>query len=421
MMVDTGTGPDTGIVPDSSMPDTSGSSTTRTLRARFLDADDGPVAGVHVAIDTDLGRVEGQSDAAGEVTIDYRYMVDSTDFVAALEGYRIVAVTDAGYMEPEAADGFAEMAMIELDADLGAAINVRVGATGVPTGGRYCVGLVAHYVACQDEGAVWSQSLREGTIADIVADYVYGYAFDDAGALYDFAPADWSVNVDGDRSATLAFDGTFDETPMERDITINLPTDPESPFRTEMLDETWQGWVAAVEPTTHLARSALTMVSIGTDTVTARVHFFPVAGDELVWATGAYANIGDFARSFVWYSGDLPAGAIEVLDLPRVRSGSTWTDEFEWTAPASDVDSYGVTYTNNAGVVVIQLRTTATFGAVPALPSAYDETVAFPFPGAPGELQVLAIRGDVPPDDMATDPYRVDGEASWSLRHPFVF
>ncbi len=420
MLTDSGTVMDSGTSPDGSMPDGTAGGTMRTAKLRFIDQDDAPIEGVMVAIDTDMGRVEGTSDAAGEVEIDYRYMNDSTDLIAALEGYGISAFVDRPWEEPMAADGFTEITLNELGPDLGDMIHVVASATGVPTGGRWCVALISYYNVCQDEGVAWDQRLRMGQIADGVQDYVYAYALDDTGALYDFARGDWSVSADGSRSVTVDFDGTFDVTPVEQDYTINLPSDPESAYRTETLDETWQGWVGAVEPGTHLNRSAITMLSLGTDTITMRVHSFPVMGDELVWAAAPYANVTDGARTFEWYSG-MPPTTIDILDLARVRSGTVWTDEFEWTESATDVERYVVQMQNGGGLVVLGMTTTNTHAQVPALPSGYDTTVTFPFPGAPGNVQVLALRGDIPPDDMASDPYRVDGEASFSLRYPITF
>jgi hypothetical protein len=176
----------------------------------------------------------------------------------------------------------------------------------------------------------------------------------------------------------------------------------------------------AVEPGTHLNRSALTMVSIGADSITMRAHAFPVTGDELVWAAAPYASLTDAARTFVWYS-SMPSSPIEILDLARVRSGDVWTDEFEWTAPATDVERYIVQLNNAGGLVVAQMTTENSHAQIPSLPAAYDTSISFPFPGAPGYAQVLSVRGVVPPDDTATDPYRVDGEASTSLRHPITF
>jgi hypothetical protein len=419
MTTDSGT-PDTGSPPDSSAPDAPGGGTMRTAMIRVLDQNDAPVEGAMVALDTDRGRFEGTTDAAGEVTIDYRYDIDSTDAIVALEGYRIWASVDRAYMEPESADGYVEVVIAELDPDLGDTVRLIAGATGVPTGGRWCVSLFSFFEACQDEGATWDNRVEMGRFADIVQDYVYAYAYDDAGALYDFARADWTVMPDGNRSVTVDFDGTFDVTPVEQDFTLNLPADAESPFRTETLDETWHGWVLAVEPGTHLSRSALTMVALGTDSITMRIHTFPVMGDELIWAAAPYVNFADPARTFIWYSA-MPSSPIDFLDLARVRSGDVWTDEFEWTAPATDVDRYLVQLINNGGVVVAQIATTNTYAQIPALPAGYDTSVSFPFPGAPGHAQILSVRGDLPPDEMATDPFRVDGEASTSLRYPIAF
>lgn len=417
---DTGT-TDTGVVTDTGAPDTSGPGTAQTAMLRAIDQDDNPLEGVKVAIDTDLGRFEGETDAAGEVMIPFRYMEDSIDTIAALEGYRIVGRVDSPYEAPDTADGFGEVTLFELDPDLGDRVRVVARATGVPAGGRWCVGIVSFFMPCLAEGAAWDNRLGVRQFEDTIQDYVYGYALDDTGALYDFARADWTVAADGGRSLTLAFDGTLDETPMERDITINFPSDAESSYRTETLDEDWQGWLIAVEPGTYLPRSALTMVAAGADSVTARVHYFPITGDELVWAAAPYVSQADAARSFIWYSG-MPADApIDILDLPRVRAGTAWTDEFEWTPAAADVDNYFAQFYSNGGVVVISIGSNRTVATVPALPTGYDTSVSFPFPGAPGELQVLGIRGDPPPDDTASDPYRVDAEASWSLRHPITF
>ncbi len=411
---------DTGTA-DTSTPDSSGPGTTQTMRARYLHADDTPVEGVMLAIDTDLGRFEGVSDAAGELVLEYRYMTDSTDLIAALEGYRILAIVDAPYEAPNAADGFREVTMIELAPDLGDTVRLFANATGVPTGGRWCVAMLAYYTPCQDEGVTWDNRVGVRQFEDTIQDYVYGYALDDTGALVDFGRADWTVMPDGGRTVTLAFDGTLDETPTERDVTLNLPSDTESSFRTETLDESWQGWIVAVEPGTHLSRSALTTTSVGTDAITTTIHYFPVTDDELVWALAPTINPAESVRTFHWFSSTPADAPLDFLDVARMRSGAVLTDEFEWTVPATDVDRYLLRLMNAAGIVAIGLGTTNAFATVPALPSGYDTSVSFPFPGAPGLAQVIALRGEGPPDEMATDPYRVDADASTSLRHPFTF
>jgi hypothetical protein len=415
-------GPDIGS--DSGVD--SGPATAFTIRMRFLDAaDDSPLADVKLAVDTGRGRFEGTSDTAGEVTLDVDHSGEAYSAIAALEGYTMAAITGFGLTESQLGreDGDVRVVYLaELAPDVTDPVRVVVSATGVPAGGRWCSGVGRWITVCFGETGRFQQNGVSRAVADeVLSDYVTGYAFDASGTLVDFDTADYVVDAVGNRNASIAFDGALDDTPVTRDITLTLPAAPESPFRTMTLDAEWQGWAAVVEPGTYLSRGALTNVQIMPDRVTFTVSTFPVAGDDLVWALAAYASFTDPIRTFRWFSAEPTADTLEFLDVPRVTAGDRWDGEVTWTAPAADVDNYVVDYYNNADRAVARMRAPGSPAQLPALPTGYDPEVSFPFPDAAGYVQVRALRGDIPPDDTAPDPYRVDGELATSARHPIVF
>jgi len=396
------------------------------MQLRFLDPDDNPIEAVKHGVDTDMGRFEAISDAAGEITLDIEYRDDLFSGISAKEGYTIAAAVDYTFAELPGLDlemdgDFRIVRLGLMNPDSGVLARLAVAATGVPAGGRWCSGTGAWFTQCFAEGASYNQSIDRATLDRLLSDHLTGFAFDAAGALVDFEEATWTEASDGSRVVTIAFDGTFDTPPTSRDVTLMLPADGASRFLIDDLDTDWQGWIAAVEPGSHVSRAALTNVQIMVDRVTMTLNTFPVTGDELVWAVAAYADYSEPVRTFHWYSAPPTGDTFDFLDGPRVMLGDTYDAEIRWSEPAADVEAYFVQYLNNANRLTINLRTRGTAARLPALPTGYDRSFSFPFEGAAGDVRVVAVRGTLPPDDSATDPYRVDGEAATGPRSPITF
>jgi hypothetical protein len=204
-------------------------------------------------------------------------------------------------------------------------------------------------------------------------------------------------------------------------MTLTLPTDAMSPFRTEMLDDTWQGWLTAVDPTTYLQRSALTNVEVMADRITMTVNTFPVTGDELIWAVAAYADFTDPVRTFRWFSAEPSEDTVSFLDAPRVTAGDTYDAEIEWSAPATDVTGYQVQFLIGGFRTAISMVALTPYATLPALPSAYDPEVSFPIAGARGDIRVAAGRGASGPMDMMANPFRFDGERALGPRRMITY
>ena len=106
--------------------------------------------------------------------------------------------------------------------------------------------------------------------------------------------------------------------------------------------------------------------------------------------------------------GLLAAGGVAGLAL---LSSCRRATPLTWTAPADDIDVYNVRYLVSGSAVVINLQTTETSATVPALPSAYDRDVSFPFAGGPGTVRVIANRGEFP-EDVAEAGDLLDAESA---------
>ena len=398
-----------------------GSGQRATFDLRCVDIDGNPLADVWVAVASDADRVEGQSDAAGELTLEVPYEEDSFRAVLALEGYTVLAneaFTIADIDGERGNDGYVELTLTEVSPDV-ETVRMRLSATGVPSGGRWCAGIGSWFANCTGEGQPVDFRVPVSEIGTRYFDELTGYAVAADGTLVDFLEAEYTVS-DGERNVVLAFDTDLPEH-RTRSLTIMLPEDPMSPFRTEELDTGWHGWVAVVSADHQLARGAPSNLQFLEDRITLDLHIFEHESG-LTWGLAPYANLGQQARTFRWFAEEPTEDVLSFMDTARVTNGSAYTDRFEWTEPESDVDRYQLIFRNNAQRVVLSALSRTNSFELLTLPDGYDREVSFPFPGASGTVQVLANRGTIPMSDAngVTD-YQVDGENSSSLRTPITW
>jgi hypothetical protein len=391
---------------------------TRTFQYRFVDRDDMPLEGVKVAIDSDRGRTEATSDAMGEVVMTVPYTEERFNFIAAKETYAVVArvrFAMADLPAPEA-DGFyrVEMGLVVAEPQM---MTVTVSATGVPAGGRWCASVAKFVSLCAMEGMSIGGSGRYQGLE--YSPTFTAAAFDPTGALVDVVEVPWTTDEPLRHVGAAVFDGMFEMPPTTTPITLTLPTDPMSPYRTATLDATWHGWIVGVTEGSNLAKTWLTNVVISDDEVTANLHSFAPA-EDLVWAMAAYADFDDPVRTFRWWEANIEPGPIAVLDVPRVTAAAAWNGDVTWSEPATDVATYQVYYWNNADRLVASLIATETPARLPELPAAFDETTSFPFPGSTGQVQVGAARGQFTMTGTR-DPLARNAEAALGPRAEITF
>lgn len=404
---DAGGGDGEGFVRDGGTGD-AGSGTT--LRMHFIDTETrAAVEGVHVAVDVAGMRFEADTDAAGAVTLDVP-RTDTVDVTAAKERY-VVLTQLGGPVTQFGSDGSPADIPIPPVRPAAAPIRTIVSATGIPTGGRWCMGLGKFVNWCTD-----MTSLDTPIAAADVSDHMTGFAIDAMENVVDYAEV--PVMMVGDtRTATFAFDTTPEVADVSRDMQIMLPADVMSTLRTSPI-VTFLPTIIATSTGDYLMRGLATNVTVaaGGGSISARVHVFARPGQDLVHAMAVNAEpLGD-ATSIRWFAAEPTMSAYAVLDLPRITGrgvDAVYTLPFTWTVPPGADMTFDLVLTNNAGLTMWILRTPAHDGVrFPALPSAYDQTVSFPFVGANGKARVRAVSGTVPnaaTTPMGMEPYRVDG------------
>ncbi len=386
-----------------------------------------PLDGVNVALDPlGRGRLEATTDALGAFRIEGPAGPETFDGVVALEGFRIFAFD--GFDPADLAElSRAPLVLTPLETP-GERVPVLVRATGVPSGGRWCLGLARLQLRCLGVESTGPLSIEARRVAEW-PDYVHAFAFDAEGELVDFVRGAWVTSEEG-LEATVAFDGRFEEAPEAVERVIELPDDPGSPFRTEELDDAVSGslgptWLYTAEAGTGLMTSVITDLVVEATQVTVRLLVFPGLEDEaLVWWLAPFAVSSESGAPLVYsvrsFTTRPPAESLGLLDVPRVTRARRWDEEVTWTAPAPDVDLYEVQYRLGERVVSISLLTRDTAATMPPLPSGYDRSVSFPVRGASGNARAIAVRGDVPlsllwPRNLSGE---IRGDAAWSVGPP---
>ena len=186
---------DAGSTEDAGRAD-AGPVETFELAFRFVDLDGEPLEGVWAVGRSDAGRVVGQSDAGGEVTLSVPYEVAVFDALVALEGYRILAnlgFAPEGFDAERGEDGVVELTLAPISSEPGETFTLRVQATGVPEGGRWCAGLSSWLTVCNPAGEVFETTQPVDGIGATFHDGLTGYTLDAAGELVDFVEADYTI------------------------------------------------------------------------------------------------------------------------------------------------------------------------------------------------------------------------------------
>jgi len=409
-----------------------GGTAMMTIRRRLLAAAPTvaartPIEGVHVAFDLAGARYEGTTDAMGNVDVMMPRATTIDAATAAKERYSIVTELDGpGVAVGAPAESDRVDVVLFPTTPAGNDVRVLLNATGVPTGGRWCAGPAEWYATCADEGMRIDVTVGD----DSIEPRVTAIAIDASGAAVDFAEATLAGTGTADHTATFAFDGTPAVTPITRTVTLQLPSDPASIYRTAGLLEPDEARpFIAVEPMTHLMRSVVTPRTRAADgsSYSMTVTVFPAPGDPPVWAMAAYTAPRGEAFGYRWFAGDLDQPSYTLLDGPRVTGRpamGVYTFAYTWTA-STGADRYALQLVNNAGTVVWAVFTTRTMDIqLPALPTGYDMSVSFPFAGANGYAQVRALRGTLPDRATAmagTEPFRVDADVTLGPREPITF
>lgn len=423
-------GADAGITADGGVFADGGAAMMTIRRRALADAPTAaartPLEGVRVAFDLDSVRYEGVSDASGNVDVVMPRAATIPAATFAKERYTIITRID-GPGVPVGASGVSDRLDVVMYPTTPAAdVRVTVNATGVPAGGRWCAGLAEWYSACVAEGTSVDVRLPE----DSFRGRTTGIALDATGAVVDFAEAPLAGTGAADRTATIAFDATPAVAPMTRTVTLRMPADAASVWRTTALLEPDEArpFIAA-EPTTHLLRSVVTGRMRATDATSysMTVTWFPAPGAPPVWAMFAYAAPGGDAFAYRWFAGAVDQPSYSLLDGPRITGRpamGVYTFPYSWAA-VPGAERYTLQLVNNAGTVVWTVSIPATTGVqLPALPTGYDPTVSFPFEGANGYAQVRALVGTAPDPAAAmagTDPYLVDAQVTSGPREPITF
>lgn len=423
--------PDAGPPVDGSS-DSDAGSMMMTVRRRFLAdaptaAERTPIEGVRAAFDLGGARYEGVSDAMGNLDVVMPRAATIPAATYAKERYAILTRIDGpGVPVGSSSVGDRMDVILFPTTPTGSDVRVILSATGVPAGGRWCAGPGEWYAVCVAAGDRVDVTIDSLAIRTRVT----GVAIDAGGAVVDFAEATLTGTGAADRSATIAFDGTPAVTPMTRTVTLQMPADVASVYRTTaLIDPDEARPFIAVEPTTHLLRSAVTSRTRAADgsSYSMTVTWFPAPGESPVWAMAAFTAPSGEAYAYRWFAGQVDQPSYTLLDGPRITgrpAAGVYTFPYTWnTTPGAE--RYVLNLVNNAGRIVWIVATLATAGVqLPALPAGYDRTVSFPIEGANGYAQVRAVVG-TPPDPAVArpgvDPYRVDAQSSLGPREPITF
>ncbi len=398
-------GPDTGAA-DGGGSDGGSSSAdfTYVVRVREGDAfgaDVGPLAGARVVVDTDLDRYTAVTDAEGAVSIDAASTDGHFDVVVAADGF----VVDADVRRAVAELGAEGETMTLLPLDTASPVSLRVDATGVPSGGRWCMSPGGWIMQCTGAGVI-TMALPERWAEELTA-----FAIDADGAVVE---AVTGTLADGEpRTATVTFDGTSELPITSRDVRLQLPTDPASPFADHGILVDHFGWLTAVDTDRNLVRGFVTnVVEIDGNAITATFWEARADGEALLYANAAYPADHDrgTVRVLHWYP-DAPPADMTILDVPRPLSeGMPLDAEVSWT-PVAGADFYAIVVEVEDRIVMRARSATAAL-RLPALPDGYDGSAVFPPGEAWAVMRPVAIAGTLPTGaDQAVDGQLARGPA----------
>ena len=404
---------DAGTTADSRPPGDSGGAdagaTMDTLTFTVVDAlTREPLDAVATAVDTDVGRFEAISGADGMVSIPIEYRDPSLTLVNAKSGYTIFAAVDLTLDQVRAAiatsDG--ELTLSPVSPTGPPPFRFSVTPSGVPAGGRACVSAFGPgwFFLCANEGETIARDIESGG-GNMPNSEVTAFALDADDNVVDFVTA--PPMVDGmNVTATIAFDGTPDSTPVVRTLTLELP---EGPLRTDGVTDI-DHLVAALDPETNAIRSITTQRMRAADgsSYTMTHTAFPHPERAPAHAIAAFADGHDyrfFVRTVRRFPGDLPGDTISLRAGPTITGGPTVHDPMSWTSPTGDDASYYMLRINTGGGAPIWfVAATSTEITLPQLPSGYDPETSYPFPGSGARASVDAFHGPVwPPTPDLTE------------------
>lgn len=209
-------------------------------------------------------------------------------------------------------------------------------------------------------------------------------------------------------TASVVFDGASELTITSREVRIQLPTDPASPFADHAYLTTHEGWVAVADTDRQVMRGFTThLTPVDGNALTATLWEASAPGESLFYAVSAYpaASERGSVRVFRWFP-EAPSGDLDFIDVPRPLSeGMSMTDPIGWTA-VDGADFYGIVVEVGDQIVMRVRSASATPFVFPRLPDGFDASGVFP----PGEewavMRPVAIAGTLP---AGTD-YAVDGQ-----------
>ena len=434
---------DAGAVRDSGSPtldagaSLDGGVPVEGLHLRFVNgsaagAEPPPIEGVHVALDpvageTTAARLERDSDADGRVDVPLVQEVVNFDITFAKEGFviasRVVASRDD--FTPEDGGDVLTVALNEA-APTADTVDLIITATGLPAGAHFCASWGPWYTRC---GAADVTEISGTPLAEAVGERATGYLVDADGDIVEWADAE-ITNLGRSRRATLSFDGIAEVPPTSKTITIDLPSDPDSPFRHALEDF---GPAFVVERGTYLSRGGSSHVARAPDggSIDVTLTWFPETAAEPLFAFAIYASFDGPVRTFRWFAGALTGDSYAFMDAPRwivPAAGASLDQFFSFTVPTSSVTAgveppFSVTAINNAGRSVWRVITPSGDDVrFPPLPSAYDREISYPFANAGGTVQAMVGTANVPrADDEGPEPYAVDAEIAIGPPLPIVF
>ncbi|MBW2525842.1 MAG: hypothetical protein JRI23_16785 [Deltaproteobacteria bacterium] len=383
-----------------------------------------PVEGVIVAAESEGRRVERITGPAGYAHIFVPYTEGAAfDWIAAKRGHVVVAAVGIDLDDP-GLDVEQEVFLPSLTPPDDPVLSVRVSAANVPIGGSYCVGYGAWLMECSSGVELLTVAVPQS----LVQDQLVAMARNDAGEPIEMVV----VTIQGDgasRTASVVFDGSSEVSPLTNAYRLEIPGEPESPFRTTDLDPDWSGYLVGVEADTFLVRSATHGFEPGPGGEAYNLRFteFPPSSGSLTYAMAVYADFMAPIRSFRWFANKPSPGSLTFLDASRLSTvGATYRDDFELTE-APGADSYHLVFSDGSGRTVARLQAPPGAPArLPDLPEAYTAGLDFPSAGDAGFVQVIATQGPAPSAvllDMlrSSDDFAANAQASWGPREAISF
>ena len=287
---------------------------TTTVRMRYLDVDEAPLADVKLRFDTAAGPAEGVTGSDGVVVIDVPAAVgEDVTITAALEGYVIVTGYELPLPVEITGDTPFDATLFEISPDTPAMF--RVNATGVPTDGRFCVSFDG-WSLCNLSDTDWSYQVPPANIGE----FANCWLLDDTDTPIDFERV---AIPDGATSLDVTFDGSFDTEPTTRTVTIEVPADG-GPMLTFDVDEPnislWHGWFQLIDSDTQQMWSVATNLQRDGDNLTVDVAEVPPPdGVESRYATRIFSSLGSFLGSnFAIYVTD-PGATASTMGLSLRR------------------------------------------------------------------------------------------------------